>query len=79
MANAKPITATVLLLPQQNDEHGPFEQSARMRSALKAAKHQPQWEAIGQEESGYLTPLRRAAVYTKILRFLDQQIGIKAE
>jgi dipeptidyl aminopeptidase/acylaminoacyl peptidase len=79
VANAKPIKAGVLLLAQQNDEHGPYEQSTRMRAALKAAGVPTQWDVIGREEQGYHSPQNRAKVYTRILRYLDQQIGTKAD
>jgi dipeptidyl aminopeptidase/acylaminoacyl peptidase len=79
VANARPIKADVLLLAQQNDEHGPYEQSTRMRNALKSAGHSPQWEVIGTQESGYHNPQYRADVYTKILRYLDKQIGSKTD
>ncbi len=75
VSNARSIKAKVLLMHQQHDEHVPVEQSSRMRSALRAAGNAPQWEMIGDDYSGYFTPQSRAAVYTKLLNFLDKNIG----
>jgi dienelactone hydrolase len=75
VGNAAAIKAKILLLSQKNDEHAPQEQSTRMRSALRKADNPPQSETIGQEYSGYFTPQVRAATYTKIIRYLDTQIG----
>jgi dipeptidyl aminopeptidase/acylaminoacyl peptidase len=73
--NAGFIKAKVLLMPQEMDEYVPMEQSNGMRAALKNAGNPVQWEPIGQQGYGQLTPETRAGVYIRILRFLDQRIG----
>lgn len=50
-----------------------------MRSALKSAGLPTQWEVTGREEQGYHNPQNRANVYTRMLRYLDKQIGKKAD
>jgi dipeptidyl aminopeptidase/acylaminoacyl peptidase len=75
VSNAAAIKARVLLMQQQNDAQAPPDQFNRMRVALRAAGNPPQTETIGQEYNGIYSPETRAAVYAKILRFLDQNIG----
>lgn len=75
ITRAGELKPAILLMPQQKDEYIPTEQSNRMRSALRAAKITVQWEMIGQEYDGYHAPATRAGAYTRILRFLEKQIG----
>jgi len=72
---AASIKAKVFLVPQQNDEYFPAEQSNHMRSALRSAGNAPQVQMIGTEYGGQHSPQTRANGYAAILKFLDQQIG----
>jgi dipeptidyl aminopeptidase/acylaminoacyl peptidase len=73
--NAGLIKAKVLLMPQEKDEYVPFDQSNRMRSAFKDAGITVQWEPLGQQLDGHHTPETRAIGYSRILRFVEQNIG----
>jgi dienelactone hydrolase len=69
------IKAKVMMMPQERDDYFPPEQSNRMRNAFRDAGITVQYEMIGQEYDGLHSPATRANGYTRILRFLDQQIG----
>lgn len=69
------LEAKVLLMQQRHDPVFPVDPALRLRSALREAGHPPQWEMIGPDDAGFLTPAIRATAYRKIFHFLDQQLG----
>lgn len=75
VSHAAAIKAKVLLIQQQRDEQVPNEQFVRMRKALADAGNRPNAEIIGQSGDGYFTTQDRAAVYARVLRFVEQSIG----
>jgi dipeptidyl aminopeptidase/acylaminoacyl peptidase len=75
LIDAGSLKAKVLLLQQRHDPGFPIDSGLRLREALRAGGHPPQWEMIGPDDAGLLTPAIRAAAYRKIFAFLDQQLG----
>jgi dipeptidyl aminopeptidase/acylaminoacyl peptidase len=72
---AASIKAKVFLMPQNEDEYIPEEQSLRMRTALKDAGNIAKWEPIGTQYDGQQVTATRAATYDKMLRFLEESLG----
>jgi dipeptidyl aminopeptidase/acylaminoacyl peptidase len=75
ISHAPSIKAKVLLLHQHLDKQLPWEQAQAMNSALRSAGNRAQIDTIGLADEGYFTVATRTAVYTRMLRFLDQHIG----
>jgi dipeptidyl aminopeptidase/acylaminoacyl peptidase len=73
--NAKAIQAKVLLLHGAQDERAPFAHAEHMRKALIDAGNPPEWLVESGEEHGFFGPQNRADAYSKILDFLDRNIG----
>jgi len=73
--NADKIKAAVLLIHGAKDERAPIEQAESMQKALKQAGVAYQWLEISNEAHGYYDEQNRLAVYTKVLAFLDANIG----
>ena len=72
---ASAIKASVMLIPQEKDEHFQPDQTNRMRTALKDAGNTAQFQMIGQELNGQHTQVTRANAYDVIFKFLEKQIG----
>lgn len=73
--NADKIKAQVLLIHGAKDERAPIEQAVSMQQALKQAGIPYQWLEISNEAHGYYDEQNRLAVYSKVLAFLDANIG----
>ena len=73
--NADKIKAQVMLIHGREDERAPFEHARRMRAALQKAGNEPVWITELGEGHGIFNENNRAEVYTKILEFLDKNIG----
>ncbi len=73
--NADKIKAEVLLIHGARDERAPIEQAESLQKALKQAGVPYQWLEIGDEAHGYYDEQNRLRVYSKVLAFLDANIG----
>jgi dipeptidyl aminopeptidase/acylaminoacyl peptidase len=73
--NADKIKAEVLLIHGARDERAPIEQAESLQKALKQAGVPYQWLEIGNESHGYYDEQNRLTVYSKVLAFLDANIG----
>jgi len=73
--NADKIKAEVLLIHGTRDERAPIEQAESLQKALKQAGVPYQWLEIGNEAHGYYDEQNRLTVYSKVLAFLDANIG----
>jgi dienelactone hydrolase len=74
-ASVKTLKSRVLLMQQRHEPDFPIESAYRLRVALQETNNTPQWEVMGPDDVGFLTPAVRAGAYGKILKFLDQQLG----
>ena len=72
---ARILESKVLLMQQRHEPDFPIDSAYGLRAALRKANNTPQWEVIGPDDIGFLTPAVRASAYRKILDFLDQQLG----
>jgi dipeptidyl aminopeptidase/acylaminoacyl peptidase len=72
---AKDIKAKVMLLHGLNDQRAPFAHAEKMRKALIEAGNPPEWVADSGEAHGIFEESNRAEAYTKILDFLERNIG----
>jgi dipeptidyl aminopeptidase/acylaminoacyl peptidase len=68
--NAERIKAAVFLIHGRDDDRAPYEQAARMRTALQKAGNEPEWLVEDKEGHGFFNEKNRAEVYTRILAFL---------
>ncbi len=73
--HAAEIKAKVMLLHGTEDERAPVEHAQRMRKALIDAGNPPEWIVESGEAHGFFDPQNRAAAYTRILAFMEQNIG----
>ena len=73
--NADKIKAEVLLIHGARDKRAPIEQAESLQKALKQAGVPYQWLELGNEAHGYYDEQNRLTVYSKVLAFLDANIG----
>ena len=73
------IKAKVLLIHGGEDERTPPAHAEAMRRALTAAGNPPQWLYKPMEGHGFFDPDNRLEAYTRILEFLDANIGVKGQ
>jgi dipeptidyl aminopeptidase/acylaminoacyl peptidase len=73
--NAKSIQAKVMLLHGSDDDRAPLEHAERMRKALTNAGNPPEWIIKGSEDHGFFNPANRIDAYTRIVEFVDRNIG----
>ncbi|MEY2854931.1 MAG: hypothetical protein RL030_2063 [Pseudomonadota bacterium] len=73
--HAADIKAKVMLLHGADDARAPLEHAQRMRKALVDAGNPPEWIVETGEAHGFFDPQNRAAAYTRILAFIEQNIG----
>ena len=73
------IKAPVLLIHGGQDDNTPPKQAEIMRKALIAAGNPPQWVFEETEGHGFFDPRKRLNAYTKIIEFLDANIGPQAK
>lgn len=77
--NADKIKAAILLIHGAKDERAPISQAIAMKSALKKANHPYEWMELKNEGHGYNSEKNKQNIYTKILAFLDKNIGSKSK
>jgi len=77
VSQAKSIKAPVLLIHGGKDEIAPKEHAFRMRDALSAAGHAPEWMYVDYEGHGFYDTENQTAVYEKLEEFLKRNIGPK--
>mgnify|MGYP003411940379 len=75
---ASRIKAKVLLIHGGKDERTPSAHAEAMRRALTAAGNPPQWLYKPMEGHGFFDPDNNLEAYTKILEFLDANIGVQS-
>lgn len=73
--NADKIKAKVLLIHGAKDERAPIEQAESLQKALKQAGVPYEWLEISDEAHGYYDEQNRLTVYSKVLAFLNANIG----
>jgi dipeptidyl aminopeptidase/acylaminoacyl peptidase len=73
--NADKIQVPVLLIHGKADWRADFEQATRMKAALEKNHKQFEWMALKREGHGVFDEESRREVYTRILEFLDHNIG----
>lgn len=73
--NADKIKAKVLLIHGAKDDRAPIEQAKSLQKALKQAGVPYEWLEISDEAHGYYDEQNRLTVYTKVLAFLNENIG----
>ncbi len=72
--HAGKIKAPVLLIHGKLDQRVPIAHAERMKKALEAAGNAPEWYVESKEGHGFYTPENRAAMYEKVLAFLDKHV-----
>jgi dipeptidyl aminopeptidase/acylaminoacyl peptidase len=72
------IKVPVFLAAGGQDKRTTQLESERMRDALTAAGNPPEWLAFKTEGHGYYTVEHQTEFYSKLLDFLDRNIGSKA-
>lgn len=73
------IKAKVLLIHGGKDERTPPAHAEAMRRALTVAGNPPQWLYKPMEGHGFFDPANNLEAYTKIIEFLDANIGPKGQ
>jgi dipeptidyl aminopeptidase/acylaminoacyl peptidase len=76
---AEKIKAKVMLIAGGTDQRTPAVQSEAMREALKKAGNEPEWLYKSTEGHGFVDDANRVELYTKVLQFLDKNIGAGAK
>ena len=71
------LKAKVLLIHGDEDIRAPSYHSKAMRKALKRSGNAPEWLYLGDVGHGAVSLKNRTKVYTKLLKFLDKNIGSK--
>ncbi len=75
---ADKIKAEVLLIHGAKDGRAPIAQAKSLMKAFDKVGKNYQWLKLNDEAHGYYDEENRKKVYSKILKFLDQNIGRKA-
>ncbi len=75
---ASKIKVPVFLAAGGSDERAPIKHSEMMRDALIAAGNKPEWLAYTDEGHGFEQEPHKVEYYTKLLAFLDRNIGSAA-
>ncbi|GAB1263402.1 S9 family peptidase [Aurantivibrio infirmus] len=73
--NAEKIKAKIMLAHGKNDNRAPVEHAEKMRNALIKAGNEPEYLVETLEGHGFFGVETRENFYTKILEFLDRNIG----
>lgn len=68
------IKVPVLMAFGRQDRRVPLEHGQRMRSAMQAAGHAPEWVVYDDEAHGWLKVENRIDFWTRVERFLDKQL-----
>lgn len=74
VSNAAKIKAPVMLVHGARDQRVPIAHAERMRSTLAKAGNKPEWYVEQKEGHGFYAPENKAAMYTKVLAFLDKHV-----
>ncbi len=77
--NVDKIKADILLVHGAKDERAPIEQAESLMEAFDEIGKSYEWLKIGNESHGYYDEKNRLKVYSKVLEFLDKNIGKKAK
>ena len=75
--NVDKIKADLLLIHGARDERAPIEQAESLMSALDKIDKLYEWLELSNEGHGYYDEKNRVKVYSKVLEFLDKNIGNK--
>jgi dipeptidyl aminopeptidase/acylaminoacyl peptidase len=81
LQKASPITyvdrlkAAVMIVHGTEDQRAPFTQAKALRKALDARHYPYEWLEKSGEGHGFYNPENRAEFYTRLLAFLDKNIG----
>jgi len=75
VSQAANIKAKVLLIPGEEDERAPIEQSEAMRAALIKAGNTPEWLEFGSAGHGVYDEKDRVKLYSEIIAFLNKNLG----
>ena len=73
--NASKIKAEVLLIHGAEDKRAPILQAESLMKAFDEIGKKYEWIKLNNEAHGYYDENNRVAVYKKILKFLDKNIG----
>jgi acetyl esterase/lipase len=71
---AAEIRVPVLMAFGGEDRRVPLEHGTRMRAAMKAAGHEPEWVVYNDEGHGWLKVANRIDFWQRVERFLDAQL-----
>ncbi|TQV73909.1 S9 family peptidase [Aliikangiella marina] len=73
--NVDKIKAEILLIHGEEDERAPIEHAENLMEAFDKIDKSYEWLELGNEGHGYYDEDNRRKVYTKILNFLEKNIG----
>lgn len=73
--NVDKIKANVFLIHGAQDERAPIEQAEALKDAFDDIGKKYEWLRLDDEAHGYYDEDNRLLVYTKILEFLEENIG----
>jgi dipeptidyl aminopeptidase/acylaminoacyl peptidase len=76
---AAQIKAPVMLIHGGEDLTAPVEHAEAMRTALNGTGNQPVWLLEKTEGHGFFNPAKRLNAYTRLIEFLDKNIGPQAK
>jgi dipeptidyl aminopeptidase/acylaminoacyl peptidase len=74
--HASKIKAPVFIISGQDDARTPIEQAELMRKALREAGKEPEWMVAAEEGHGFAKAENRYEMYTRMLKFLDKNLGM---
>jgi len=77
--NVNKIEAKLLLIHGKQDKRAPIEHAQNLMSALDKSNKPYQWLEIWNEGHGFSYLNNRNKMYSKVLDFLDQNIGSKSQ
>lgn len=77
VSNVEKITANLLLIHGKKDRRAPIEHAINLMNALDLVDKPYQWLEIWNEGHGFGNSKNRKKTYSKILSFLDENIGSK--
>ena len=75
--NVEKITANILLIHGAQDHRAPIAQAESLKNAFDKIGKNYEWMRLGDEGHGYNNESNRLKVYSKVLTFLDENIGEK--
>ncbi len=78
VANADKLKAAIMIVHGGRDERVPIAQAQAMRKALDARGYAYEWLVKDNEGHGFYLAENQNELYTKLLAFLDRNIGAQA-